>query len=203
MPMIWRGRVLCIVFFLILSLIMPVHAYVPAGTAIGDYGGVAPSEWVMVPVSDLTIHVGQGQSIFSVLAPFFAITILGFLLVVRREGRKGVTHHQGFWIATVAGLCYLGGAAVTLVQMVRTLIMSGFSNGVIVPLTFALITIALSMAALRFARTPEPWPVKVRITFGIIAGLGIIFWSGVLIGPALAMTAAIIPNGRPAILKSP
>ena len=47
------------------------------------------------------------------------------------------------WIATIAGLCYLGGASIVLVQMVLALMVTGFSAGVFLTLFFALIPIIL------------------------------------------------------------
>jgi hypothetical protein len=87
--------------------------------------------------------------------------------------------------------------------MVRALAITGPSSGIVITLIIALIPVILSIAALRLARTPEPWPVKVRISFGVIAVLGIIFWSGILIGPVLALIAAILPDRTPAIPKNP
>jgi hypothetical protein len=175
----------------------------PYSIATGDREEFSPAEWVTVPIGVIRTHLWEGQDIISLLAPFLAVTILGALLIVRREGKKGMHHQPAFWFAIIAGLCYLGGAAVTLVQMVRALAITGFSSGIVITLIFALIPVILSIIALRLTRTPEPWPVKVRISFGVIAVLGIIFWSGILIGPALTLIAAIIPDRTKAIPKNP
>ena len=175
----------------------------PYSIATGYREEFNPAEWVTVPVSVIRTHLWEGQDVISILAPFLAVTILGSLLVVRREGKKGVHHRPAFWFAIIAGLCYLGGAAVTLVQMVRALAITGPSSGIIITLIFPLIAVSLGLVALRLTRSPEPWPVKVRISFGVIAVLGIIFWSGILIGPALALIAAIIPDRTMTIPKSP
>jgi hypothetical protein len=173
----------------------------PYSIATGDREEFSPAEWVTVPIGVIRTHLWEGQDIISILAPFLAVTILGSLLIVRREGKKGTHHQPAFWLAIVAGLCYLGGAAVTLVQIVRALAITGLSSGIVITLFFALIAVSLGLAALRFTRTPEPWPGKVRILFGVIALLGIIFWSGMLVGPVLVLIAAIIPDRGPAILK--
>jgi hypothetical protein len=153
-----------------------------------------PAEWVMVPISVISIHTWEGQNIVSILAPFFAVTIIGFVLVMRRESRKGIRHQPAFWPAIVAGLCFLGGSAVTLVQMVRALGITGFSPGIVITLAFALIPVLLSIAALRLARLPEPWPLKIRIAFIVLGALGILFWAGFLIGPVFALIAAVVPD---------
>lgn len=195
--MIRKGIVPHIILVLIFALVLPVYADAPNSVSTGDREEFTPSEWMMVPINDINTHVWEGQDFLSILAPFLAVIILGLLLVVRREGKKGVHHGPAFWLAMIAGLCYLGGSAVTFVQMVRALGISGFSPGVFITLAFVLVPVILGMAALRFARTPAPWNPKVRIAFVAIAVLGIIFWSGLLVGPVLALAAAIVPDWHP------
>lgn len=200
--MIRRRFVPCIILVLIITLVLPVHGQVPAGSTDDDSRGFTLSAWVMVPVSDITTHLREGQDILSILVPFLAVLILGALLIVRREGKKGVPHRPAFWLATVAGLCYLGGAAVTMIQIFRARGITGFSSGIVIILVFAVLGVILGTAALRLTRTQEPWPLKTRISFMVIAVLGILFWSGLLIGPVLTLIAAVLPDRGPAITES-
>ena len=102
-------------------------------------------EWILVPVNVINTHLWEGQSIIAILAPFLAIIILGLILIARRECNNRIKKPLAFWIATIAGLCYFGGAFIVLVQMVRVLMVTGPSAGVIFTLIFALIPMMLGI----------------------------------------------------------
>ena len=162
--------------------------------AVGYLEEFSVSEWVLVPISVINTHLWEGQSIIAILAPFLAIIILGFILISRRERENKTKKPLSFWLATIAGLCYLGGAAIALVQMVRVLMVTGFSAGVIVTLILAFIPILLGIWALHIARSTFPLSKKDRFSLGIIGLLGLLFWAGLIIGPAIALIAALVPE---------
>jgi len=154
----------------------------------------SPSEWVLVPVSTISTHIWEDQPILAILAPFIAVFILGIIVIARREHRKGSRTGTVFWLATLAGLLYLGGAALTLVQMFRVLQITGLQSLAIVTLIFAAVPAVLGIFALRIARRPTPITPWDRISMFIIAGLGFVFWAGLIIGPVCAMIAALVPD---------
>jgi hypothetical protein len=162
--------------------------------AVGYLEEFSLFEWVLVPVNVINTHIWEGQSIIAILAPFFAIIILGLLLIARRERDNRIKKPLSFWLATIAGLCYLGGASIVLVQMVRVLMVTGPSAGVILTLVFALIPLLLGVWALRTARSPSPQSKKERFSLGIIGLLGLLFWAGLIIGPVIAIIGALVPE---------
>jgi hypothetical protein len=162
--------------------------------AVGYLEEFSLQEWVLVPINLINTHLWEGQSIIAVLTPFLAIFILGLILVARRERDNKIKKPRSFWLATIAGLCYLGGASIVLVQMVRVLRVTGPSAGVIITLIFALIPILLGIWALRIARSPSPQSKKDRVSLGIIGLLGLLFWAGLIIGPVIAIIAALVPE---------
>ena len=151
-------------------------------------------EWVLVPINLIATHLWEGQSIIAILAPFLAIIILGLILIARRERDNRIKKPLSFWLATIAGLWYLGGASIVLVQMFRALMVTGPSAGVIITLIFALIPIILGIWSLRIARSPSPQSKKDRLLLGIIGLLGLLFWAGLIIGPVIAFIAALVPE---------
>ena len=151
-------------------------------------------EWILVPVNVINTHLWEGQSIIAILAPFLAIIILGLILIARRECNNRIKKPLAFWIATIAGLCYFGGAFIVLVQMVRVLMVTGPSAGVIFTLIFALIPMMLGIWALRISCSPSPQSKKDRLSLGIIGLLGLLFWAGLIIGPVIAFIAALVPE---------
>ena len=162
--------------------------------AVGYLEEFSLEEWLLVPINLISTHLWEGQSIVAILAPFLAVIILGLILTARRERDNKIKKPLSFWLATIAGLCYFGGAAIVLVQMVRVLKETGFSAGVIVTLIFALIPIMLGIWALRVARSPSPRSLKNRLSLGIIGLLGLLFWAGLIIGPVIAIIAALVPE---------
>ncbi len=126
--------------------------------------------------------------------PFLAIIILGLILIARCERDNRIKKPLSFWLATIAGLCYLGGASIVLVQMVRVLMVTGPSAGVIITLIFTLIPILFGIWALRIARSTSPQSKKDRLSLGLIGLLGLLFWAGLIIGPVIAFIAALVPE---------
>ena len=164
--------------------------------AVGYLEEFSVSEWILVPVSVLNTHVWEGQSIIVILVPFLAVMILGLILLTRREQANQIKNPLSFWLTTIAGLCYVGGASIVLVQMFRALLVTGFSSVVIVTLILAFIPVLLGIGALRIARSPSPRSKKDRFSLGIISILGLLFWAGIIIGPVIAFIAALVPEGH-------
>jgi hypothetical protein len=162
--------------------------------ATGHREEFSVSEWVMVPFSVIRTRVWEGQSIPDIFAPFFAITVIGAIMVMRRERKKGTRPRLAFWLATSAGLCYLGGASVTFVQMIHALEITGFSPGAGITLILVVIPAFLGFIALRLARGPVPRSVQDRLFIAGIGGLGLAFWAGFFIGPVMAVIAALVPD---------
>jgi hypothetical protein len=162
--------------------------------AVGYLEEFSVSEWILVPVSVINTHIWEGQSIIVIFVPFLAIMILGLIIIAKREQTNQIKKPLSFWLASIAGLCYLGGASIVLVQMVRVLMVTGFSSGVFVTIILAFIPILLGILALRIARSSSPLSRKDRFSLGIIGLLGLLFWAGLIIGPVIAIIAALVPE---------
>ena len=156
-----------------------------------------PSEWVFVPLNVISTHIWEGQSIITLLTPFLAVVILGFVVIARREKRRSSHLSYSCWLATIAGLCYLGSAAMTLMQMVRAIAVTGPSSSVALTLVFAVIPIALGIWALRMGRSSSIITMQNRAFLVLIGVLGLVFWAGLIIGPVLAIGAAVLPERLP------
>ena len=165
--------------------------------ATGYVEEFTPSEWVLVPLNVISTHIWEGQSIITLLTPFLAVVILGFVVIARREKRKDSHLTYYCWLATIAGLCYLGGAAITLMQMMRAMAVTGPSTSVAVTLVFAIIPIALGIWALRMGRSSSIRTMQNRAFLVLIGILGLVFWAGLIIGPVLAIGAAVLPERLP------
>jgi hypothetical protein len=171
--------------------------------ATGDREEFSATEWVMVPLNVIRTRLWEGQSVLDIFAPFLAVTVIGLIMVMRRETKKRSRPGPAFWLATTAGLCYLGGASVTFVQMIRALGITGFSSAAGITLILVLIPVILGFAALRLARAPEPRLPKDRFFIAAIGCLGLLVWAGFLIGPLIAVIAALVPDAPPGSAPPP
>lgn len=162
--------------------------------AVGYEEEFTHSEWVLIPLNVISTHLWEGQSIITLLTPFLAVVVLGFVVIARREKRKGSHLPYSCWLATIAGLCYLGGAAITLMQMIRALTVTGPSSSAALTLVFAIIPIALGIWALRMGRSSSIRTIQSRVFLVVIGILGMVFWAGLIIGPVLAIGAAVLPE---------
>jgi hypothetical protein len=161
--------------------------------AVGYLEEFSPGEWVLIPINVMSTHLWEGQSIIAILAPFLAVVVFGFIIIARREQRKGTNPRIAFWLTTVAGLFYMGGAAITVMQMIRAMGIAGPSPAIVLTLFFALIPIVLGLWALRIARSPAPRSLQDRIFLVLIGVLGLVFWAGLVVGPVIAFIAAVSP----------
>ena len=107
-----------------------------------------PSEWVLIPVSTIGTHIWEGQPALSILAPFLAIVIMGIIVIARREQRKGSRPGPIFWLVTVVGITYLGGAALTIVQMFRVFQITGVPPAAVITIFFAVVPVVLGIFTL-------------------------------------------------------
>jgi len=162
--------------------------------AVGYLEEFSVSEWILVPVSVINTHLWAGQSIIAIFAPFLALIIPGLILTARREQGNQIKKPLSFWLATIAGLCYLGGASIMLVQMFRVLLVTGISTSVIVTFILAFIPVMLGIWILRMTRSTFPLSEMNRFSLGFIGLLGLLFWAGLIIGPVIALIAALVPE---------
>jgi uncharacterized membrane protein len=81
--------------------------------------------------------------------------------------------------------------------MVRALVITGFSSSIALTLVFASAPVVLSVWALRKARSRSIRTMQDRGSLLLIGILGFVFWAGILIGPVLAIGAAVIPERLP------
>ncbi len=175
------------------GIVSPVNE-TPYSIAVGYVEEFTPSEWVFVPLNVISTHIWEGQSILALLSPFLAVVVLGFIVFSRRESRKGSHLTYSCWLATIAGLCYLGGAAITVVQMVRVMTVTGPASSVAVTIVFVIIPVLLGIWALRLGRISSGRTLRDRVFLVFIALFGLVFWAGLVVGPVLAIIAAVIPN---------
>jgi len=163
------------------------------GLAVGYKEVFGIDEWLLVPIDVLGIREWEGQYLEIVLTPLLA-TIAGGLLVIIWL-KKQLPRILRFWIASGAGLLYLGSGSMMIVQMFIALSVVQVDLSVIITLVFAILPILLGLLIIRKG-TRETFESKTRILVGILGLLGFVTWAGLLVGPILAVLSSILPEKR-------
>ena len=163
------------------------------GLVIGDRESFTLSEWLLTPLSLLSVYMWERQGLPVILLPAMATAAAGLGLLVRRH-RAGKPLDRTGWTAAVAGLLFLGTGATVLSQMILSISRSSLDAFAIVTVAFAIVPILLGLLTLRIVlRGSGRWTLKGR-AYLVILGAGALFaWAGFVVGPVLALTAAILP----------
>jgi hypothetical protein len=152
------------------------------------------AEWLLIPFSVISIHLWEGQSPWVVVAPMILVVIGGLALIVFYRKKVGLQNDPIRWLILLAGLLYLGGAAMTALQIIHAVQVTGYTNAVIVTLMFIAGPIILGIfAIMEGIRQSHPDSLLKSGTKMIIIGLlGLLLWAGLIIGPLLAIISGIL-----------
>lgn len=152
------------------------------------------SEWLLIPFSVIAIHLWEGQSPFVVFAPLIVVVIGGLAFLVMYRKDLGLQQDPIRWMILLSGLLYLGGAAITALQIVHAVQVTGYVNEVLVTLMFIAGPLILGIFAIREGlKQPRPDSVvKSAMKMIIIGILGLLFWAGLIIGPLLAIISGVL-----------
>jgi hypothetical protein len=165
------------------------------GVAIGDAESFTLTQWITTPLAFSSIYAWEGQSVFLVYLPAMLILGLGIALLIgrKRRGQSGLDLIG--WVAAVAGLLFLGTGATTTTQMIVSLIRSTPDALVIATVFLAVLPMILGVLTLRLAmRKSGRWTLSSRISLALLGVAALFVWAGFLIGPAMIIVSALIPN---------
>jgi hypothetical protein len=165
------------------------------GLPVGYVEGYTIPEILMLPYNLQLVFVWEGQNIFIVLLPLILSLILGGLMVYRRTTvGKGPKDDLSKWMATFGGLAFIGYAGINIYQMLLALTKTGWDPGVIVSILFAILPLVLGAIGLRYAlKQKAKTTIYHRLGLVAIGVVGLMLWTGLYIGPALMVLAAILP----------
>ena len=162
------------------------------------------AEWVMVPWSVISIRLWEGQAPAVVFAPMIIMVIVGMVLSVLYRKKQGLKPDLVPWLILLCGLLYLGGAVLTGLQMIHSILLTGYSSGVMLTLLFMAGPLILGIIVVR-AGIQSPGTdrsLMSGIRTAVIGILGLLLWAGLIIGPLLALVASAIilmrSAGKPA-----
>lgn len=170
------------------------------GLAVGYKELWTPTELVLLPASIIRIYLWEGQSIVSVLLPVAVVCLAGVFALRRRSARGKPPHSLSQWLAAFSGLFFLGSAVSLACQMVLAMRHTGVTGQTFITVIMFLIPALLALFDFRFAlRLRERTGFGRRVGLFVIGILGLVLWSGLFLGPGLALAAAFVNRSPRAV----
>ena len=164
------------------------------GLAIGERETYAPIEYVLIPYNVFQVHLWEGQNPLVVLAPLYLVVIVGLGILIMRSDLHASLRSPFTLLGTLAGLIFIGTGAYTLAQMLLAISRSSVESEAIITLVLVLVPIILGILALRVAlRRREHTGIGPRAAIAILGIIALFAWTGLYVGPALALLASIMP----------
>jgi len=162
------------------------------GIAVGYKEEFTLSEWLLIPFDVIRIQEWEGQSLIVILTPSLLSLVLGLAILAWKSLIKRNIFNA---LGIVAGLLYFGSGFMILMQMLIALYGSLFNLLVVLTLIFIALPFALGFVLLRKAiRLKGQMSKRDRFVFVVLGLVGMFTWSGLLVGPSLAIVAGILPN---------
>ncbi len=173
------------------------------GLVVGQREAFTIDEWILTPVSLIGVYMWEGQNLLLILAPMFLVLVAGLVLLAPRLKAVNASRKPFAWLGALAGLLFLGTGAVTLYQMVLSLTQAPLSSEVVITMVFVAIPLLLGTGVVRLSlRREVDLDRRSRLTMVVLGIAGLVVWAGLLVGPALAVAAGLLPLSKRAAIAS-
>ena len=156
------------------------------------------TEQLLIPWSVVGIHLWQGQSLPEIFAPMIVVLIAGFVAIALRRKKEGAWPDSPALLVLLSGLLYIGGAAMTAYQVIRSVSVTGYTPDVLITLVLIAAPALLGIAAI-VAGTRSPragFPLRTGIAMLLIGIFGLFVWAGLILGPVLALAGGVFIIAR-------
>jgi len=161
---------------------------------VGYVEEFTPLELILIPYRVHGIYVWEGQNQLVIFLPILLVVITGGVIAYRRSKRGQHPSGASKWLATFGGLAFLGTAAGTIYQILLVFTRTGITYEAFITLAIVVVSIILGVLALRYALRGKPnLTIWRRVGLLVIALVALFTWSGLYLGPALVITAALVP----------
>jgi len=165
------------------------------GLVVGYLESFTPMELIMVQYSVQRVYAWEGQNQFVALLPIILVLVIGGIILYFRSQKGGPPKGISKWLASFAGLAFLGSGVSVLYQMFLTFNVTGFQGQALITLIFFVFSVVLGVVTLLYAVRDRPILTTRRRIGLVITGLIALFmWSGLYLGTALAIAAALVPS---------
>ncbi len=121
------------------------------GLAIGNRETYTLDEWILIPFNLISIYQWEGQSLAQIFAPMITTLIAGTILVGWRLRKQHALANPMAWLASIAGLTFLGTAASTFYQLTFCATQVSVGIEAIITVVFAIVPLIIGALTLRIA----------------------------------------------------
>jgi hypothetical protein len=171
------------------------HAAAGYGLVVGYLESFTPMELIMVQYSVQRVYAWEGQDQFVALLPIILVLVVGGIILYLRSRKGRAPKGISKWLASFAGLAFLGSGVSILYQMFLAFSVTGFHGEGMITLIFFVFSVILGVVTLLYAVRDKPVLTTRRRIGLVITGLIALFmWSGLYLGTALAIAAALVPS---------
>jgi hypothetical protein len=162
------------------------------GIAIGYKEEFTIFEWLLIPFDLIRIHEWEGQSLIGTIAPLLLTLVVGLFILVWKAFIKLNLFNI---ITSTAGLLYVGSGLMILMQMILALTGAPFNFSAVLTMIFIAMPLVLGYFLVKkvFSLKGE-LSTKDRVIFVVFGLAGLFTWSGLIIGPILAIFSGLFPK---------
>jgi hypothetical protein len=149
------------------------------GIAIGFVETFSVTEWLLIPINAINIHIWEDQNIAVIIAPLYLTIIIGIGILVwaMKKGYKLQLNNNAI-LGIFAAFLFIGSGLMILMQMIIALAGSSADISVIITLIFGLFPILFSILLMRTSiKIVKELNKKNRAVLLILGVFGLIFWS--------------------------
>jgi len=138
----------------------------------------------------ISVHRWEGQSLALILLPFLAVLTAGYYLLLRRD------LSLSRWLASLAGLLFLGSSASIVIQMAMALMRAPASQEAAITVILAALSAGLGAATIKIAAGVAEFTMKERLMLRAIGIVALLAGSGMIIGPLIAILSTATGAGE-------
>ncbi|UCB57875.1 MAG: hypothetical protein JSV67_04505, partial [Thermoplasmatales archaeon] len=120
------------------------------GIAIGFIETFSVTEWLMIPINAINIHIWEGQNIALIIAPLYLTIIIGIIILIwiSKKEHKLQLNNQAI-LGIFAAFLFIGSGLMILMQMIIALTGSSADISIIITLVFVLLPILFGILLMR------------------------------------------------------
>lgn len=159
--------------------------------AIGERESFSLKEWILIPISLISVYKWEGQSIFMIFLPII-ITLAICLSIFWKKNWIPETPFE--WAGIMAGFLFIGTGSSVIFQMGLALSSTRLVEEALITVVFALLPVILGVAVIRsITNNRENVDIRKRAYLAVLGIIALFVWAGFLVGPMLAVLASIVP----------
>jgi len=163
--------------------------------AIGYREEYSLTEWILIPINLIAVYEWEGQSLFTIFAPLILTIAIGLALTIWRRRTTAKPRTLFAWLVAFIGLLFIGTGMNTLYQMILSLQQTSLVPEASVTILFIAIPTILGIITIHLSfKESTEISKRTRMYLAILGIVALFTWTGLLIGPILALITCLLPK---------